>query len=93
MKQSLFILIIGIILGSAYHTHDGFKEWADDSYDTVAKKVKSFVSDSKEKASDSISDSFDEMKDEAKKKMEEKYEALTTKVEEGAEEVKEAAEK
>lgn len=93
MKQSLFILILGIIMGSAYHTHDGFKEWADDSYDAMVDKAKSFINDSKEKASETISDSIDEMKDDAKKQMEEKYESLTTKIEEGAEEVKDAAEK
>lgn len=89
MRKSIFIFILGCISGVAYVQHDGFREWADDSFDVVKEKTMDLFDIAKDTAEEKVKDA----KDSAKDGLEEKYKSFTTDLEKEADKVKDAADK
>lgn len=88
MRKSIFIFILGCISGMAYVQHDGFREWADDSFYIVKEKAADLFDMAKDSASDKMADA----KDSAKDGLEDRYQSLTTDLEKEADKVKDVSE-
>lgn len=87
MRKTIFIFILGCIAGAAYVQHDGFREWADDSFEIVKEKAVELFDMAKDGAEEKLEDA----KDSAKDTLEDKYSSFSTKIEEEADKVKEAS--